>query len=97
MEFVLIAVAILVLALITGISLLVGRGRRTARLDDDAAAGTTLTRPRAPEHPAPPRRRAGGPGSPRPRRPHSRGTSGTPPPPRRPPPSSCRRRCPSRG
>jgi len=54
MEFVLIAVAILVLALITGISLLVGRGRRTARLDDDAAAGTTLTRPRAPEQPAPP-------------------------------------------
>jgi fused signal recognition particle receptor len=54
MEFVLIAVAILVLALITGISLLVGRGRRTTRLDDDAAAGTTLTRPRAPEQPAPP-------------------------------------------
>jgi fused signal recognition particle receptor len=54
MEFVLIAVAILVLALIAGISLLAGRGRRTARLDDDAAAGTTLTRPRAPEQPAPP-------------------------------------------
>src|SRR3954468_799688 len=54
MEFVLIAIAILVLALITGISLLVGRGRRTARLDEDAAAGTTLTPPRAPEQPAPP-------------------------------------------
>jgi len=48
MEYVLIAIAILVVALITGISLLVGRGRRTARLDDDAAAGTTLTRPRPP-------------------------------------------------
>jgi fused signal recognition particle receptor len=48
MEFVLIALAILVVALITGISLLVGRGRRTTRLDADAAAGTTLTRPRPP-------------------------------------------------
>src|SRR4051812_11872352 len=54
MEFVLIAIAILVLALITGISLLVGRGRRTVRLDEDAATGTTLTRPQAPEQPAPP-------------------------------------------
>jgi fused signal recognition particle receptor len=45
MEFVLIAIAILVVALIAGVSLLVGRGRKTARLDDDAAAGTTLTRP----------------------------------------------------
>jgi len=45
MEFVLIAIAILVVALITGAALLVGRGRRTTRLDDDAAAGTTLTRP----------------------------------------------------
>jgi fused signal recognition particle receptor len=45
MEFVLIALAILVVALVTGVSLLVGRGRRTLRLDDDAAAGTTLTRP----------------------------------------------------
>ena len=50
MEFVLIAIAILVVALITGIGLLVNRGRATTRLDDDAAAGTTLTRPR----PAPP-------------------------------------------
>src|SRR3954447_16189125 len=49
MEFVLIAIAILVVALITGISLLVGRGRRTTRLDADAAAGTTLTRPRPPQ------------------------------------------------
>jgi fused signal recognition particle receptor len=48
MEFVLIAVAILVVGLVLGISLLVGRGRRTTRLDDDAAAGTTLTRPRPP-------------------------------------------------
>ncbi|HYH26185.1 MAG TPA: signal recognition particle-docking protein FtsY [Blastococcus sp.] len=58
MEFVLIAIAILVVALLTGISLLVGRGRRTTRLDDDAAAGTTLTRPRpvppADTAPAPP-------------------------------------------
>jgi fused signal recognition particle receptor len=46
MEFVLIAIAILVVGLIAGVSLLVGRGRRTVRLDDDAAAGTTLTRPR---------------------------------------------------
>ncbi|RZU32743.1 signal recognition particle-docking protein FtsY [Blastococcus saxobsidens] len=50
MEFVLIAIGILVVALVTGISLLVSRGRRTMRLDDDAAPGTTLTRPR----PAPP-------------------------------------------
>jgi fused signal recognition particle receptor len=48
MEFVLIAIAILVVALVTGVSLLVGRGRRTTRLDSDAAAGTTLTRPRPP-------------------------------------------------
>ena len=48
MEFVLIAIAIVVVALVAGISLLVGRGRRTMRLDDDAAAGTTLTRPRPP-------------------------------------------------
>ena len=46
MEFVIIAVAIVVLALLVGAGLLVGRGRRTTRLDDDAAAGTTLTRPR---------------------------------------------------
>ena len=45
MEYVLLAIAILVVALVTGISLLVSRGRRTLRLDDDAAAGTTLTRP----------------------------------------------------
>jgi fused signal recognition particle receptor len=50
MEFVLIAIAILVVALVAGVGLLVGKGRRTARLDDDAVAGTTLTRPR----PAPP-------------------------------------------
>jgi fused signal recognition particle receptor len=48
MEFVLIAIGILVVALIAGIGLLVGRGRRTTRLDDDAVAGTTLTRPRPP-------------------------------------------------
>ncbi|QXG76918.1 signal recognition particle-docking protein FtsY [Modestobacter sp. L9-4] len=48
MEFVLIALAILVVALVLGVSLLVGRGRRTTRLDADAAAGTTLTRPRPP-------------------------------------------------
>ncbi|WP_299958210.1 signal recognition particle-docking protein FtsY [uncultured Modestobacter sp.] len=53
MEFVLIAIAILVVALIAGIGLLVGRGRRTTRLDSDAAAGTTLTRPR-PTTEAPP-------------------------------------------
>ncbi|MGY1636401.1 signal recognition particle-docking protein FtsY [Geodermatophilus sp. SYSU D00742] len=52
MEFVLIAVAILVVALVLGVGLLVGRGRRTTRLDDDAALGTTLTRPRPPA-PAP--------------------------------------------
>jgi fused signal recognition particle receptor len=56
MEYVLIAIAILVVALIAGVGLLVGRGRRTTRLDDDAAAGTTLTRPRPPQPtpPAPP-------------------------------------------
>ena len=48
MEFVLIAIAILVVGLVLGVSLLVGRGRRTTRLDSDAAAGTTLTRPRPP-------------------------------------------------
>ena len=55
MEFVLIAIAILVVGLVLGVSLLVGRGRRTTRLDDDAAAGTTLTRPRPPTTEAPPR------------------------------------------
>jgi fused signal recognition particle receptor len=49
MEYVLIAVAILVVALITGVGLLVSRGRRTLRLDDDATRGTTLTRPRPPQ------------------------------------------------
>jgi fused signal recognition particle receptor len=48
MEFVLIAIAILVVALVAGVGLLVSRGRRTTRLDSDAAAGTTLTRPRPP-------------------------------------------------
>jgi fused signal recognition particle receptor len=52
MEFVLIAVGILVVALLFGVSLLVGRGRRTTRLDDDATAGTTLTRPRPQEPPS---------------------------------------------
>jgi fused signal recognition particle receptor len=59
MEFVLIAIAIVVVALLAGVGLLVGRGRRTTRLDDDAAAGTTLTRPRPPgtaEPTAPPER-----------------------------------------
>jgi fused signal recognition particle receptor len=54
MEFVLIAIAILVVALVAGIGLLVNAGRRTTRLEDDAAAGTTLTRPRPPETEAPP-------------------------------------------
>ncbi|MEU2349298.1 signal recognition particle-docking protein FtsY [Modestobacter sp. NPDC049651] len=54
MEYVLIAVAIVVVALIVGVSLLVGRGRRTTRLDSDAAAGTTLTRPQPPRTTAPP-------------------------------------------
>jgi fused signal recognition particle receptor len=49
MEYVLIALAILVVALLAGVGFLVSRGRRTTRLDDDAAAGTTLTRPRPPE------------------------------------------------
>ena len=48
MEFVLIALAILVVALISGVGLLVSKGRRTTRLDDDAVAGTTITRPRPP-------------------------------------------------
>ncbi|TFV63471.1 UNVERIFIED_ORG: signal recognition particle-docking protein FtsY [Bacillus sp. AZ43] len=52
MEFVLIALAILAVALIAGVGLLVSKGRRTTRLDDAAAAGTTLTRPRPPQ-PAP--------------------------------------------
>jgi fused signal recognition particle receptor len=53
MEYVLIAIAILVVALVAGVGLLVGRGRRTTRLDDDAALGTTLTRPRPPQDTAP--------------------------------------------
>src|SRR3954469_10460165 len=53
MVYVVIAIVIVVVALIAGVGLLVGRGRRTARLDDDAAAGTTLTRPRPPETRAP--------------------------------------------
>jgi fused signal recognition particle receptor len=48
MEFVLIAIAILVVALVAGVGLLASKGRRTTRLDDDAVAGTTLTRPRPP-------------------------------------------------
>ncbi|MGY1696937.1 MULTISPECIES: signal recognition particle-docking protein FtsY [unclassified Geodermatophilus] len=61
MEFVLIAIAIVLVALVAGASLLVGRGRRTTRLDDDAAAGTTLTRPRPPSAPtAPPEDRPAG-------------------------------------
>jgi fused signal recognition particle receptor len=59
MEFVLIAIAIVVVALIVGLSLLVGRGRRTTRLDEDAASGTTLTRPRPPAGAS-----ASGPGAP---------------------------------
>jgi fused signal recognition particle receptor len=51
MEYVLIAIAIVVVALIAGVGLLVSRGRRTTRLDDDAASGTTLTRPRPPQAP----------------------------------------------
>jgi fused signal recognition particle receptor len=59
MEYVLIAIAILVVALVTGVSLLVGRGRRTTRLDSDAAAGTTLTRPRPPATDTEPRTPSG--------------------------------------
>ena len=54
MEFVIIAVAVVVVALLAGVGLLVGRGRRTARLDDDATTGTTLTRPRPTDTAAPP-------------------------------------------
>ncbi|MGY1713634.1 MULTISPECIES: signal recognition particle-docking protein FtsY [Geodermatophilus] len=61
MEFVLIAIAIVLVALVAGVGLLVGRGRRTTRLDDDAVAGTTLTRPRPPAAPpAPPEDRPAG-------------------------------------
>src|SRR5689334_9439021 len=63
MEYVLIALAILVVALLAGVGFLVSRGRRTTRLDDDAAAGTTLTRPRPPapaEDPTPAEPRASG-------------------------------------
>ena len=45
MRYAYIGIAIVVIALIVGTALLVGRGRRTTRLDSDAAAGTTLTRP----------------------------------------------------
>jgi fused signal recognition particle receptor len=54
MEYVLIAIVIVVVALIAGVGLLVSRGRRTTRLDDDAASGTTLTRPRPPQAPETP-------------------------------------------
>jgi fused signal recognition particle receptor len=50
--YVLIAIAVVVVALLATVGLLVGRGRRTVRLDEDAASGTTLTRPRPPEAPA---------------------------------------------
>jgi fused signal recognition particle receptor len=60
MEFVLIAIAILVVALVAGVGLLVGKGRRTTRLGDDAVSGTTLTRPRPPESQAPPAPTASG-------------------------------------
>src|SRR3954462_4565690 len=53
MEYLLIALAILVVAVIAGIGLLVNRGRGTTRLDEDAARGTTLTRPRPPQPTAP--------------------------------------------
>jgi fused signal recognition particle receptor len=52
MEYVLIAIVILVVALLAGVGFLVSRGRRTTRLDEDAAAGTTLTRPRPPQAPS---------------------------------------------
>jgi fused signal recognition particle receptor len=58
MEYVLIAIAILVVALVAGVGLLVGKGRRTTRLGDDAVSGTTLTRP--PESQAPPAPTASG-------------------------------------
>ncbi|MCO7220996.1 signal recognition particle-docking protein FtsY [Klenkia sp. PcliD-1-E] len=45
MEFVIIAVAVVVVALLVGVGLLVGRGRRTTRLDEGTAA-PTITRPR---------------------------------------------------
>jgi fused signal recognition particle receptor len=51
MEYVLIAIVLVVVALIAGVGLLVSRGRRTTRLDEDAASGTTLTRPRPPQAP----------------------------------------------
>jgi fused signal recognition particle receptor len=60
MEFVLIAIAILVVALVAAVGLLVGKGRRTTRLGDDAVSGTTLTRPRPPESQAPPAPSASG-------------------------------------
>jgi fused signal recognition particle receptor len=50
-EYVIIALAIVVVALLVGVGLLVGRGRRTTRLDEDAASGTTLTQPRPPQAP----------------------------------------------
>ena len=67
MEFVLIAIAILVVALVAGVGLLVSAGRRTTRLDDDAVEGTTLTRPLPPapvEEPRPTGATASGLGQP---------------------------------
>ncbi len=52
MEFVIIAVAVVVVALLVGVGLLVGRGRRTTRLDEGTAA-PTLTRPRPTDEQAP--------------------------------------------
>src|SRR4051795_12736027 len=40
MEYVLIAIVLVVVALMAGVGLLVSRGRRTTRLDEDAASGT---------------------------------------------------------
>lgn len=52
MEFVIIAVAVVVVALLVGVGLLVGRGRRTTRLDEGTTA-PTLTRPRPTDEQSP--------------------------------------------
>ena len=46
MEFVLIAIAILVVALVAAVGLLVGKGRRTTRLGDDAVSSRPSSRHR---------------------------------------------------
>src|SRR3954463_14864949 len=90
MEFVLIGIAILVVALVAGVGLLVSKGRRLTRLDDDAATGTTLTRPRPPAPVEEPRPSGATTADQRPPPEAEPETAEAPPAPPRPPPGGGR-------